>query len=211
MGMLDTLLTNPLFFLAWIVSLLLAISLHEAAHAFTADFLGDPTPRSQGRLTLNPLKHLDPLGTVMLLLFRFGWGKPVVFDPHNLRHPRQDAAKISLAGPLTNLALALIAALIARLLPAYFAPILYPFVLLNIVLAVFNLVPVHPLDGAKILIGLLPPDLAYEWEAIMNRYGIIILLLLIFPFSGVSPIITLIGPVINFLVNLLLPSSPLPL
>lgn len=205
--MLQSLFGDPVYFIVWIVSLTIVISVHEAAHAFAADRLGDPTPRSQGRLTLNPLKHLDPLGTVMLLLFRFGWGKPVVFDPYNLKHPRQDAALISLAGPVSNILWATLAAVIIRFLPEAIAPVLYPFIFLNVGLAVFNLVPVHPLDGAKILIGLLPADMAYEWDAIMNRYGIIILLLLIFPFSGVSPVIALISPIINFLLNLLLPSA----
>src|SRR5687767_10671057 len=107
--MLESLVASPLFFIAWVISLLLSISFHEAAHAYAADRLGDPTPRSQGRLTLNPLAHLDPLGTLMLLLFRFGWGRPVQFDPYNLKNPRQDAAIISLAGPATNLVLALFA------------------------------------------------------------------------------------------------------
>lgn len=204
--MLQTLFSNPLLFFIWLISLVLAISIHEASHALAADHLGDPTPRLAGRLSLNPLKHLDPLGTLMLLFFRFGWGKPVTFDPYNLRHPRQDAALISLAGPVSNLLLALLGSLIAHLIPFYYVSLLYPFVFLNIALAVFNLVPIHPLDGNKILVGLLPQDLAYEWDIIMNKYGTIILFLMIIPFSGgTSPIIALISPVINFLLSLLLP------
>ncbi|MEK7065464.1 MAG: site-2 protease family protein, partial [Patescibacteria group bacterium] len=99
--MLDQLATNPLGFLFWLIALVVAITIHEFSHAYAADRLGDPTPRLQGRLTLNPLAHLDPLGTLMLLIARFGWGKPVVFDPFNLRHPRRDAAIISFAGPLS--------------------------------------------------------------------------------------------------------------
>ncbi len=204
--MLETLISNPLFFLVWVASLLSAISVHEAAHAFAADRLGDPTPRSQGRLTLNPLKHLDPLGTVMLVLFRFGWGKPVVFDPYNLRRPRQDAALISIAGPVSNLLWASLTSIIIHLIPSYFGTILYPFVILNVTLAIFNLIPVHPLDGAKILMGILPVDLAYEWDTIMSKYGIIILLLLVFPFSGgTSPVVNLISPAIDSILNLMLP------
>lgn len=204
--MIETLITNPTLFFVWILSLLVAITVHEAAHAYSAEYLGDPTPRLQGRTTLNPLAHLDFFGTIMLLLFRFGWGKPVQFDPYNLQNPRRDTALISIAGPASNMVLATIASLVVRfLLPAYFAPLLYPFIFLNIALAIFNLVPVHPLDGGKILIGILPRDLAYEWQSIMNRYGTIILILLIFPLNGVSPVISLITPIVNFILNLLLP------
>jgi len=115
--MLETLFTNPLLFFVWILSLLIAISVHEAAHAYSAEYLGDPTPRLQGRTTLNPLAHLDPLGTLMLLLFRFGWGRPVQFDPYNLANPRRDAALISLAGPTSNLILATLASLFIRFIP----------------------------------------------------------------------------------------------
>ncbi len=206
--MIGTLFTNPLLFFVWIISLLIAISIHEAAHAYTADHLGDPTPRSQGRLTLNPLAHLDPLGTLMILIFRFGWGKPVQFDPFNLQNPRRDAAVISIAGPVSNLLLALTCSLILRfLVPNFFAPLLYPLIFLNVALAIFNLVPVHPLDGGKIIIGILPRDLAYEWQTIMNRYGTILLLLLILPLNGTSPVISLISPIVNFIISLLLPAN----
>ena len=208
--MLGTLFTNPLLFVVWIASLLIAITIHEFAHAYTADKLGDPTPRSQGRLTLNPLAHLDPLGTLMLLLFRFGWGRPVQFDPHNLDNPRQDAAKISIAGPISNLLLAFFASILIRfVIPEFFVPMFYPLVFLNVSLAIFNLVPVHPLDGGKIILGLLPRDLAYEWDQIMSRYGIIILLLLILPIQGTSPIISLIFPFVNLILSALLPGSQL--
>lgn len=190
-------------------SIILAISIHEAAHALAADRLGDPTPRLQGRLTLNPLAHLDPIGTLMLILFRFGWGKPVIFDPFNLKNPRRDAMLIGLAGPASNLVSAAVAALLIRLIGQTWpiSLILVPFITISVVLAVFNLVPVHPLDGEKILTGLLPRELAREWELLMRQWGIIILLLLIFPFGGASPIFYLIGPVIGGILNLLLPAS----
>lgn len=208
--MLGLLFTNPLLFAIWIVALLVAITIHEFAHAYTADYLGDPTPRSQGRLTLNPLAHLDPIGTLMLLLFRFGWGRPVQFDPHNLDNPRQDAAKISIAGPVSNLILAFLASIVARfIVPAFYAPMFYPVIFLNVALAIFNLVPVHPLDGGKIILGLLPRDLAYEWDTVMHRYGIIILLLLIIPVGGTSPIISLIYPIVDFILSILLPGISL--
>lgn len=207
--MLNTLFTQPTLFFVWIASLLLAISFHEAAHAYIADYLGDPTPRSQGRLTLNPLAHLSPLGTVMLILFRFGWGKPVQFDPFNLQNPKRDSALISLAGPATNIILAVIAGLASRLLPFHLAPLLYPFVFLNVMLAVFNLIPIHPLDGSKIAIGLLPHQLALEYQEIMRRYGTLILLLMLLPFSGTSPVISLVQPAVSFIIQLILPNANL--
>src|SRR3989338_8810889 len=146
--------------LYFLFGLIIAITVHEFAHALLADRLGDPTPRSQGRLTLNPLAHLDPVGTLMLLLFRFGWGKPVIFDPYTLAHPRRDAGIISLAGPASNILLATILALSLRFLPLpqLLSPFFYITILLNITLAVFNLIPVYPLDGEKILAALLPRD-----------------------------------------------------
>ncbi len=219
--MIGELSTNPLGFLAWLIALSVAITIHEFSHAWSADRLGDPTPRLQGRLTLNPLAHLDPLGTLMLLIARFGWGKPVQFDPFNLRHPRRDAAIISLAGPASNLLLALLSSGLLRLLFSYrlgilsssslftyFAiSLLQPIIILNVVLAIFNLVPIHPLDGFKIVGGILPSDKAREWYQ-LEPYGMIFLLFLIFPiFGGSSPISQLISPAINFLLNLLLPSS----
>lgn len=204
--MITDVLSNPLYFVVWLVSLLIAITVHEASHAYAADRLGDPTPRLQGRLSLNPLRHLDPIGTILLLIFRFGWGKPVQFDPYNLDNPRRDAALISLAGPASNLVMATVASLIIRfVLPPYYSAILYPFVFMNVGLAIFNLVPVHPLDGAKILIGILPLDLANEWQLIMNRYGIFILLFLLLPIWGTSPILSIVTPVVNTILGVLLP------
>jgi len=188
------------------IGLVIAITIHEFAHAFTADKLGDPTPRAQGRLSLNPLAHLDPVGTLMLFLVHFGWGKPVVFDPYNLAHPRRDAGIISIAGPVSNLLLAIALSVLLRFTPVpyFFVPLFYVIVLLNISLAVFNLIPVYPLDGEKILAAILPRDLAYEYQAVMNRYGMIILILMIFPVFGSSPVISLITPAIEFLSRLLL-------
>ncbi len=209
--MLSTLFSDPLSFVFWILGLVIAITIHEFSHALVADRLGDPTPRLQGRLTLNPLAHLDPLGTLMLLVARFGWGKPVVFDPYNLENPKRDAALISLAGPTSNLLLATLLSFVIRLAPlisptaALLSSLLFPIIFLNVMLAIFNLIPVHPLDGGKILIGILPHDYAVEVQDFLNRYGTIILILLILPFSGTSAVSELISPVISFILNLLLP------
>lgn len=195
-----------LSFVLWALALVIAITIHEFAHAYTADKLGDPTPRSQGRLTLNPLAHLDPLGTIALLIFRFGWGKPVQFDPYNLRSPRRDSALISLAGPASNLLLASILAIVIRVMPGFplMTTLFSVLITMNIILAIFNLVPVYPLDGEKILTGILSPSLASEYQSIMRQYGTIILILLIFPFGGTSPISALITPIISFVSSLLL-------
>ena len=201
--MISLLFTNPIFFLIWAITLVVAVTIHEFAHAWMADHLGDPTPRIQGRLTLNPRAHLDPIGTLTILFIGFGWGKPVVFDPYNLRHPKRDMALIALAGPASNLIFAVILSIIVKFFPILY-PILYILTSLNVMLAIFNLVPIYPLDGEKILLGLLPQELATEYHQIMQQYGLILLILLIWPFSGTSPISALITPAINWLTHLLI-------
>lgn len=206
-----------------IIAFLLSLSIHEAAHAYMSDRLGDPTARLAGRVTLNPLAHLDPIGTLLplFLLFTgspiiFGWGKPVPFDPFNLRNPRRDAALISFAGPASNLIFAVLMAILIRLAPLFLGAnaimvqlILAPVIALNIMWALFNLLPIHPLDGGKVLIGLLPRDLAIKWDKVLSQYGLIILMFLIFPFFGVSGIILILSPLISLILNILLPGTPL--
>ncbi len=206
--MIGELTSNPVGFLFWVISLVIAITIHEFSHALAAERLGDPTPRLMGRLTLNPLAHLDPLGTIMLLIARFGWGKPVQFDPFNLRNPRRDSAIISLAGPVSNLVLAILCSILLRLFISYwFIGFLQPLIVLNVVLAVFNLVPIHPLDGFKIVAGILPEEYARQW-AELEGYGMIFLIVLILPLGGgASPISQLISPVINVLLSIFLPST----
>ena len=214
--MIQYLFSNPSFFFIWVAALLVAITVHEFAHAWTADRLGDPTARLAGRITLNPLAHLDPIGTLMILFFRFGWGKPVPFDPFNLKNPRRDAALISFAGPASNFILAIFLSLIIHLGHLVIGPtaylleqILTPFVFLSVALGIFNLVPIHPLDGGKVLIGLLPQRIAYQWDAFLQRFGFFIILLLIFPIFGFSPLFAIIFPIINAILSLLLPGAPL--
>jgi Zn-dependent protease len=221
--MIGELFNNPLSFFLWLIALIVAITIHEFAHAYAADRLGDPTPRLQGRLTLNPLSHLDPLGTLMILFVRFGWGKPVQFDPFNLRNPRRDSAIISLAGPISNFLLAMLCAVFLHLLLSarlsllsvpllgvlsyLLTALLQPIIIINVTLGVFNLIPIHPLDGFKIVEGILSEEHARQWKE-LEGYGMIFLLFLVFPiFGGASPVSQLISPIINTILSLLLPGS----
>lgn len=183
-----------------------ALTIHEFAHAYTADKLGDPTPRSYGRLTLNPLAHLDLLGTLAIIFIGFGWARPVPFDPYNLRNPRRDSMFIALAGPASNLILAVILSIILRFIPLSLISTIISYLIVgNISLAIFNLIPVYPLDGEKILGGLLSPEMYREYAQIMAQYGTIILVLMLLPIAGgTSPISALISPVISFISHLLL-------
>lgn len=204
--MLSQLFVNPLFFFVWLVSLAVAVTIHEFSHAWTADRLGDPTPRAAGRLSLNPLSHLDPLGTLMLIISRFGWGKPVPIDPFNLKNPKRDNALISLAGPLSNLLLAGILAVILKLQPVgILFSLLVPLITMNVALAIFNLLPIPPLDGAKILLGILSNRQAAEWSELLEQYSPILLILIIMPFGGASFASRLITPIINSLLSWLIP------
>ncbi|MEK7458274.1 MAG: site-2 protease family protein [Patescibacteria group bacterium] len=208
--MLSTLFFNPFVALLQIISLVVALTIHEFSHAWMADHLGDPTPRLQGRLTLNPLRHLDPIGTLLLFIAGFGWGKPVEFDPYNLKRPQRDTALIALAGPVSNLLLATMLAILLRTIgmamPSFLISTLIFTIFMNISLAIFNLIPIHPLDGGKIVIGILPPETGRELDLFLHRYGFIILIFLIFPFgNSQSPVNYLIRPIISGIANFLLP------
>ncbi|HEX6976826.1 MAG TPA: site-2 protease family protein [Patescibacteria group bacterium] len=217
--MLSSIFADPTRIIITIVSLIAAVTVHEFAHAFMANYLGDPTPRLQGRLTLNPLAHLDPLGSLVFIItsffqFPFGWGKPVQFDPFNLQNPKRDAALISVAGPISNIIFASTLSLILRFTFDPFSPYSQVFVLiralieLNVVLAVFNLVPIHPLDGGKILVGLLPTGEARAVDRFLSQYGLFVLLILIFPLFGGVPLISIIiSPVVQFLLSVFIPGA----
>ncbi len=195
--------------------LLLALTLHEFAHAYVAYRLGDPTAKSLGRLTLNPLKHLDPIGTIAFFFVRLGWAKPVPVDPRYFRNPKQDMLWVALAGPATNLGLAIISAILAKALwfvaanlpysaaaEAILVPVnrmLIAGVWINLLLCIFNFLPIPPLDGSRILTGLLPDKLAYSYMK-FERYGFIVIMLL--ALSGILG--KVIGPVISFANTLLL-------
>jgi Zn-dependent protease len=204
--------------ITWIIAFIVAITIHEASHAWMADRLGDPTARLMGRLSLNPIVHYDPVGTTLLLVLvimrsfgipviPFGWAKPVQFDPYNLKNPRRDSAMISLAGPVSNIGLAIVLSLLIRLTgSSLLFNLAFPLVTLNVVLAVFNLIPIHPLDGGKIFLGFLPEKDAYEADLFLRRYGMLILFFLIFPtIRGTSPLFLVISPLIDFILGILLP------
>ncbi|WP_366922393.1 site-2 protease family protein [Metallumcola ferriviriculae] len=169
--------------LAAIPAILIAIVFHEYAHGKVAYMLGDPTPKYQKRLTLNPLNHLDPLGALMFIVVGFGWAKPVQVNPFHFRGDRRKGMMmVSLAGPVMNLVLAYLGAVGLQLFGTsnwYVGSFFQSVVLYNIVLAVFNLIPVPPLDGSKILAGLLPAGQAHIMQN-LERYGTMILLLLLF-------------------------------
>ncbi|MDD3532043.1 MAG: site-2 protease family protein [Candidatus Shapirobacteria bacterium] len=203
--------SDPFSLLVFAISLLFALSIHEAAHAWTANRLGDPTAKFAGRLTINPLAHLDPMGTILLIFFGFGWGKPVPVDEFNLDNPRRDSALISLAGPGANLAAAILGSLILWLThrlninSLVTVSLMLGLIRLNVILGIFNLLPLHPLDGNKILTGFLPSQIASRVEKITRQHGILLLIFAFLPiFSGQSLINIILTPMIGLTVNGLL-------
>lgn len=210
-------ITTTIVFSVALVALI--ISVHEAAHAYAAHLLGDDTARDFGRMTLNPLAHIEPFGTIILPLILvlfglpvFGWAKPTPFSPLNLQNPRRDGALIAIAGPVSNLLVAFAVAFLSRLvfgnnIPAMFGSdifttFVFPIVLFNVTLAVFNLLPVEPLDGFKVVGGLLPEGLAATWYSLAH-YGPIILFVLLFT-PGTNIIGRLISPLTSTILSLLL-------
>lgn len=195
------------------VPILIAVTFHELAHGIVADRLGDPTPRMAGRLTLNPIKHLDPIGAIVFILTRtIGWARPVPVNPYNFRDPLKGMLYVSLAGPMSNFAIAFGASFIYRLIlgmqsdPLIAERVLVPIalmirytVILNIGIGVFNLIPIPPLDGSKILMGLLPAKARMVYASI-EPFGFLILLGLII----LRVVDILIFPVVRFLVGLLI-------
>ena len=179
---------NPVGFIAFIIAIVLGITVHEFMHAYTAHRLGDDTARLLGRLSLNPLAHLDPFGTLLLVLAGFGYGKPVPFNESRLR-TTLGVTFVAIAGPLANVALAALCALPLRfgsaaVLGDVYQQVLAAVVLWNCVLAIFNLVPIPPLDGANVVYGLLPPRQQYSWRT-YQQYGPFLLLFILLLAPGV--------------------------
>jgi Zn-dependent protease len=188
-----------------------AIVIHEVAHGWVAYRLGDSTAKHLGRLTLNPISHIDPIGTValpiMLMIMNspvvFGWAKPVPINFLNLRNPKKDIIYVGLAGPLANIIFAFILAALLRLFPAAHSPVftevVFLSILVNLVLAAFNLIPLPPLDGSRILFGLLPARLAVKYMSI-EKYGFIILFILLwlgFIDWFINPIVAILAKIIG--------------
>lgn len=194
--------------------ILFSLTVHEVAHGWVAYKFGDPTAKATGRLTLNPIAHLDPIGTILLFIAHFGWAKPVMVNPYNLDNPKKDMIWISLAGPGSNFALALLSGIALRVLmvsnmdaSGLISSSLYAMLILslqiNLALGIFNLIPLPPLDGAKVLFGLLPYHMEerYSW---LEKYGMVILLGLFLidsftPFRILSFIIWVPANVLSYL------------
>lgn len=205
-----------------LTALITGIALHEASHAFTADRLGDGTARMMGRVTLNPMRHLDPLGSILLLFVGFGWGKPVPVNPMRLRNgPETGRAMVAAAGPLTNLLIAVLAALPFQLglvdwelrgsvsswgANEYASLYLGSLIVINVLLAVFNLLPIAPLDGFAVALGVMPRDMARSF-ARLEKYGLLILMLLIMlPIATnyqVPGLWSIMGPVVERVTDLI--------
>ena len=214
---------------AFVFSILVRLIFHEYCHAVVANWLGDPTAKMLGRLTLNPLAHYDPIGTTLILLAGFGWAKPVPVNPNNTANPKRSMLLIAFAGPASNLLVAALAGIPIRL---QLVPFWHPFVgtstaerwaevwtrtpadllglflgtvvLLNVLLAVFNMLPIPPLDGSKVLMGLLPDNLARQYQRLEPWGTGILMLLILAPFltDGAVSMLVVTGPIVEFLLDL---------
>lgn len=193
--------------LAGIIALLVGLTFHEFSHALVADQLGDHRPRAMGRLTLNPIPHIDPIGALMLVVAGFGWAKPVMVNPAALRDGRRGMALVAFAGPIANVVVAIVFAVVYRVLDVagveqgFVVRLVGLIVQLNVLLAIFNLIPIPPLDGYNVLLAFLPPR-----QAMVVRqyapYGVIVLLLLVLvPGSPLRVLLSLTTPITRVLIG----------
>lgn len=182
------------------IAVLVAIIPHEMAHGYAAYLCGDETAKNDGRLSLNPLHHLDPIGTICLIFFKFGWAKPVMINPNNFRDRKKGTFFVSIAGVLTNFILAIIAVIIMKYirLSDFVFELFMNIFWFNIILGVFNLIPIPPLDGSKLLFSFLPPK--YEYYLIKYEKYCYILLLLLIMTDNLDKILI---PMVNFMINLI--------
>lgn len=202
--MINLLSQDPILFFASAAAIVIALTVHEFSHAAMAFYLGDPTAKNEGRLTLNPLAHLDLWGTILIFLAGFGWGKPVPFNPYNLKNQKWGPVYVALAGPGSNLGMVILFSLILKFVyPAFglgpenaLFQFLYFLILINGILMVFNLLPIPPLDGSKLLFALLPQSLD-NLKIFLQRYGFFMLIGLVM-FGGFF-FSSLFGVVINFI------------
>ena len=194
-------ITTIITWIIFICLVLVAITVHEFAHALTAEMMGDPTPRLAGRLTLNPISHIDPFGFLMFLVARIGWAKPVPINPYNFRDPARGELIVSFAGPVSNFLLAWFTATVFRFLPSSITMnmdvirIVSDFIYLNIALAVFNLIPIPPLDGSHILEEFIPEDM----RIMLEQYGFFILIFIVL----FQPTQVLLAQIITFIFKLI--------
>jgi Zn-dependent protease len=206
MGLLKLLINDPFTFILLAIPLLYSVILHELAHGWVAYRMGDPTAKSQGRLSLNPLSHLDPIGTLMLFLFGFGWAKPVPVNFGNLHDKRKGLILVSSAGIITNMLLAFLAFFLYRLLSpepsGLLSSLLYYLAQINVILASFNMIPIPPLDGSKILMGFVPAGLQYTLSR-LEPYGFFIIIALLY-FGALDPLIDIFRWLILSLISLIL-------
>lgn len=204
---LDLLFQQPMVFVAWLLAIIFSITIHEFAHAYAANSQGDSTPRLLGRLTLNPLSHIDPMGFFALLLVGFGWGKPVPINPVNFKDQKRGDIIVSFAGPLSNFIMIVVFGFILKMTYLYTSlgqdnlmiQFLFFIVMINIVLGIFNLIPIPPLDGSHILFSILPSSFN-EFKYQLAKNGPILLLVLILCDNFLN--IGIFSSLFNFIFNL---------
>ena len=202
--LLQLLYANPGIAVAWLVGILLSLTVHEFSHALIAKWRGDRTGEREGRLTLNPLAHLDLMGFIPLILFGFGWAKPVPYNPYNLKNPKWDSVAVALGGPAANLVLAILAAIMIQVLVRgqvftglnLLVVFLFLLILLNLSLLFFNLIPIHPLDGSKLFFALFDHPRHERLRAFVAFRGpqILLTLVLVSAFTPLNPFFFVTGP-----------------